>query len=91
MSKIKDIQNAVTSNGMREWTDQRVRQAMREYAKAVAADALKRAADTATVWVETPINGTEFESVTKELGDGFNETITVFKDRILSTPINTDL
>lgn len=91
MSIIHDIMNAVTSNGMREWTDERVEQAMREFATSVADDALKRAADTATVWVETPINGTEFKSVTRELGDGFNETITVFKDRILSTPINNDL
>ena len=63
----------------------------RRYAKAVADDALKRAAENATLWVETPINGTEFKTVTKELGDGYDETITVFKDRILSTEINIDL
>lgn len=51
MSIIHDIQNATTCNGMREWTDERVGQAMREYAKAVAEDALKRAADRVPIGV----------------------------------------
>ena len=45
MSKLHQIINAVTANGMREWTDERAAQAMREFAKSVAEDALKRAAE----------------------------------------------
>ena len=76
MSKIKDIQNAVTSNGMREWTDQRVRQAMREYAKAVAADALKR-----VVYIASNIS-IDRHGVPLTRSE---------KKRILYTEINTDL
>lgn len=32
MNKLEQIKNTVTANGMREWTDERVSQAMREYA-----------------------------------------------------------
>lgn len=32
MDKLELIKNTVTANGMREWTDERVGQAMREYA-----------------------------------------------------------
>lgn len=31
MDRLEQIKNAVTANGMREWTDERVGQAMREY------------------------------------------------------------
>lgn len=32
MDRLEQIKNAVTANGMREWTDEMVSQAMREYA-----------------------------------------------------------
>lgn len=87
MSIIHDIQNAVTANGMREWTDERVRQAMREYAKAVADDALKRAAENAKIMVSNGETHLDVKSYT--LCDGI-----IFSpdyNRILSTPINNDL
>lgn len=95
MNKIEDIMNAVTANGMREWTDQRVRQAMREYAKTVAEDALKRAAENVTVLVETNVNNTKglpyIEYVVKGVMKDLNVKVSPDKQSILSTPINTDL
>lgn len=38
MDRLEQIKNAVTANGMREWTDERVGQAMREYADQQNAD-----------------------------------------------------
>lgn len=32
MDRLEQVKNTVTANGMREWTDERVSQAMREYA-----------------------------------------------------------
>lgn len=95
MNKIEDIMNAVTSNGMREWTDERVEQAMKEYATAVAEDALKRAAENVTVLVETNVNNTKglpyIEYVVKGVMKDLNVKVSPDKQSILSTPINTDL
>ena len=65
--------------------------AMREFATLVAEDALKMAAERVSLWVETPINGTEFDILEKDLGNEQVETVTVFKDSILSTPIDLEL
>jgi hypothetical protein len=65
---------------------------IKQYGRQCAEQALKDAADRATIWVETEINGTEFEKAEFNIGteeDPYVETITVFKDRILSTPIVT--
>lgn len=45
MTRIEEIMAAVTANGMREWTDERVKQAMQEYAKECAQASLEKAAD----------------------------------------------
>lgn len=33
MDRLEQIKNTITANGMREWTDEMVSQAMREYAE----------------------------------------------------------
>lgn len=42
MDRLEQIKNAVTANGMREWTDERVGQAMREYADQQTAELRER-------------------------------------------------
>jgi len=59
------------------------------YACEKVKEALNLAANNATIWVETPINGTEFDELVDNLspeGDPnpFIQVITVYKDRILS-------
>lgn len=49
MDRLEQIKNTVTANGMREWTDERVGQAMREYATEMVRHNLERAAEKAQV------------------------------------------
>lgn len=43
MDILEQIKNAVTANGMREWTDERVSQAMQEYSDQQNAELRERA------------------------------------------------
>lgn len=53
-----------------------------------AREALDAAAESATLWVETPINGTEFDKLEEDLAreddtESYPQVTTVFKDSIL--------
>lgn len=43
MDMIEQIKNTITANGMREWTDERVSQAMQEYSDQQNAELRERA------------------------------------------------
>lgn len=65
---------------------------MKQYGTQIAKQALEDAANNATLYVETPINGTEFKELTEDLGyenDPFIQKTTVFKQSILDTEIKT--
>lgn len=49
MTRLEQIMATITANGMREWTDERVKQAMQEYAKECAQASLVKAAGNGKV------------------------------------------
>jgi hypothetical protein len=57
------------------------------HSKYIQEETIKGCADAATLWVETPINGTEFTEIQDNLGDKespFIQKVTVFKESILN-------
>lgn len=61
--------------------------AMKLYASEKVKEALKLAAERATIWVETPFNGTEFDDIRENIGCQtypVMQITSVYKNRILS-------
>lgn len=70
MTRLEQIKNTVTANGMREWTDERVSQAMREYADQQNAELL--------AWKESAmleLNALDLQSLGKKLGVGLGQSV----------------
>lgn len=70
MDKLEQIKNAVTANGMREWTDERVSQAMREYADQQNSELL--------AWKESALselNRLDLQSLGRKLEVGLGQSV----------------